>query len=93
MDDRAVAAYLERIGVARPEVADAAALRRLHLAHQRTIPFENLSIHLGEPISLAGDDLFAKIVTRRRGGFCYQEGRSAQDFRQVVKRRALGMSR
>lgn len=72
MDDSAVAAYLERIGAARPEVADAAALRTLHLAHQRTVPFENLSIHLGEPISLATGDLFTKIVTRRRGGFCYE---------------------
>jgi N-hydroxyarylamine O-acetyltransferase len=36
------------------------------------VPFENLSIHLGEPISLAEGDLIAKIVTRRRGGFCYE---------------------
>ncbi|HLX51754.1 MAG TPA: arylamine N-acetyltransferase [Streptosporangiaceae bacterium] len=72
MDDSAVAAYLERIGAGRPEVVDAAALRTLHLAHQRAVPFENLSIHLDEPISLAGDDLFDKIVTRRRGGFCYE---------------------
>ena len=72
MDDSAVDAYLDRIGAARPGVADAAALRALHLAHQRTVPFENLSIHLDEPISLATGDLFAKIVTRRRGGFCYE---------------------
>src|SRR5207247_5447824 len=36
------------------------------------VPFENLSIHLAEPISLAEDDLLGKIVTRRRGGFCYE---------------------
>jgi N-hydroxyarylamine O-acetyltransferase len=74
VDDSAVAAYLERIGMARPrpKIIDAAALRELHLAHQRTVPFENLSIHLDEPISLATGDLFAKIVTRRRGGFCYE---------------------
>ena len=36
------------------------------------MPFENLSIHLGEPISLDEDDLIGKIVSRRRGGFCYE---------------------
>ncbi|PZG01625.1 arylamine N-acetyltransferase family protein [Micromonospora deserti] len=67
-----VTAYLERIGVERPRVADGAALRELHRAHQTVVPFENLSIHLGEPISLAEDDLIDKIVQRRRGGFCYE---------------------
>ena len=72
IDAAAVAAYLDRIGAQRPVVLDAAALGALHHAHQLTVPFENLSIHLGEPISLDEDDLIAKIVTRRRGGFCYE---------------------
>jgi len=38
----------------------------------RTVPFENLSIHAGEPIVLDDKALFAKIVERRRGGFCYE---------------------
>jgi N-hydroxyarylamine O-acetyltransferase len=72
MDDRALSAYLDRVRARRPELVDAEAFRSLHLAHQRAVPFENLSIHLSEPISLAEDDLFDKIVTRRRGGFCYE---------------------
>jgi N-hydroxyarylamine O-acetyltransferase len=67
-----VTAYLDRIGVPRPAVADDAVLRELSRAHQATVPFENLSIHLGEPISLDPDDLFDKVVRRRRGGFCYE---------------------
>ncbi len=67
-----LAAYLARIGVRGPLVLDAAALRGLHQAHLATVPFENLSIHLGEPISLNEADLIGKIVTRRRGGFCYE---------------------
>jgi N-hydroxyarylamine O-acetyltransferase len=67
-----VSDYLSRIGIGRPATADAAALRELHRAHLMTVPFENLSIHLNEPISLAEADLLEKIVTRRRGGFCYE---------------------
>lgn len=72
MDERALTAYLDRIGAQRPGVLDEAALHALHRAHLMTVPFENLSIHLNEPISLAADDLVSKIVTRRRGGFCYE---------------------
>ena len=70
MDHETVLAYLDRVGVAAPAVSDAASLRALHLAHQVTVPFENLSIHLAEPISLDEGDLVDKIVRRRRGGFC-----------------------
>jgi len=72
MDDKLLNEYLLRIGVERPGSADAPALRSLHRAHQMTVPFENLSIHLPEPISLGADDLIDKIVVRRRGGFCYE---------------------
>jgi N-hydroxyarylamine O-acetyltransferase len=72
MDDQILTAYLRRIAVPRPDVVDAAALAVLHRAHQIAVPFENLSIHLSEPISLDEDDLISKIVNRRRGGFCYE---------------------
>jgi len=72
MDDEMAATYLERISATRPPVLDAAALRRLHRAHLMSVPFENLSIHVGEAVSLGDDDLADKIVRRRRGGFCYE---------------------
>jgi N-hydroxyarylamine O-acetyltransferase len=65
-------AYLARIGTPRPQRPDAAALLALHRAHLLTVPFENLSIALGEPISLEPGDLLRKVVTHRRGGFCYE---------------------
>src|SRR3954468_6333227 len=67
-----VAAYLERIGYQGPRAPTAETLRRLHLAHLYAVPFENLSIHWGEPIELDDEALFEKIVVRRRGGFCYE---------------------
>jgi N-hydroxyarylamine O-acetyltransferase len=72
MDEQTLDAYLHRIGAERPAVLDETALAGLHRAHLLTVPFENLSIHLGEPISLAEPDLISKIVTGRRGGFCYE---------------------
>jgi N-hydroxyarylamine O-acetyltransferase len=72
LSQETAAAYLRRIGVTPPATADAAAVRLLHRAHQVAIPFENLSIHLDEPISLEESDLVSKIVQRRRGGFCYE---------------------
>ena len=72
MDDKLLNEYLLRIGVERSGPADAPALGALHRAHQMTVPFENLSIHLAEPISLSADDLIDKVVVRRRGGFCYE---------------------
>jgi N-hydroxyarylamine O-acetyltransferase len=67
-----VTAYLERIDYRGPLAPTAETLRRLHVAHLLTVPFENLSIHAGEPIVLEDEPLYAKIVQRRRGGFCYE---------------------
>jgi N-hydroxyarylamine O-acetyltransferase len=67
-----VGAYLDRIGVRRPIGRDAASLRYLQISHLLAVPFENLSIHWGEPIVLDEEALFEKVVVRRRGGFCYE---------------------
>ncbi|MFD4907434.1 arylamine N-acetyltransferase family protein [Kitasatospora purpeofusca] len=70
--DERVAAYLARIGAERPARAGAAELARLQEAHLDAVPFENLSIHLGEPVVLEPEALLEKVVGRRRGGFCYE---------------------
>jgi N-hydroxyarylamine O-acetyltransferase len=72
VDGAEVDAYLARIGAARPGRADTAALRELQLRHLLAVPFENLSIHLGEPIVLEPGALRDKLLRRRRGGFCYE---------------------
>src|SRR5947208_16405762 len=72
MDHETVVAYLDRVGVPASAASGAAGLRALHRAHQLTVPFENLSIHLADPISLDEPDLIDKIVRRRRAGFCYE---------------------
>src|SRR5688500_12747402 len=65
-------AYLERINYRGPLEPTAETLRGLQVAHLLAVPFENLSIHAGEPIVLDDEALFDKVVARRRGGFCYE---------------------
>ncbi len=72
MDEAQVNAYLARIVAERPARADAESLRRLELRHLLAVPFENVSIHLGERIDLDESALVDKLVRRRRGGFCYE---------------------
>ncbi|MFA7419125.1 MAG: arylamine N-acetyltransferase [Melioribacteraceae bacterium] len=67
-----ISAYLERINYRGELVPTIETLGALQLAHLRAIPFENLSIHENEPIVLQEESLFDKIVTRKRGGFCYE---------------------
>ena len=64
--------YLKRINYAGSQTPDIELLKQLQLAHLLTVPFENLSIHIREPIVLQYELLYDKIVKRRRGGFCYE---------------------
>ena len=67
-----VRAYLERIDADPNPEPTLATLRTLHEQHLISVPFENLDIHFGVPIVLDQDKILAKVVTRRRGGFCYE---------------------
>lgn len=65
-------AYLARIDYAGQRTPTAATLAALQQAHLYAVPFENLDIGRGVALSLEPAALFAKVVTRRRGGFCYE---------------------
>lgn len=65
-------AYLKRIKYHGPLLHSADCLRALHRAHMLNVPFENLDIPLGNKISISLPSFYEKIVTRRRGGFCYE---------------------
>jgi N-hydroxyarylamine O-acetyltransferase len=66
-------AYLRRIRVAGRPRPDLETLQRLHLGHARNIPFENLDIQMGLPISLELPDVEDKLVRRGRGGYCFEQ--------------------
>jgi N-hydroxyarylamine O-acetyltransferase len=65
-------AFLKRIGVRGPASPDLATLRAVHRAFPFAVPFENLDVQLRRPVALDIEEIFDKIVARRRGGWCYE---------------------
>lgn len=66
--------YFARIGLDEdtPVTKTYEFLCNLQLAHVTTVPYENLDILKGKPLSLKWDDLYEKIVTRGAGGYCFE---------------------
>lgn len=60
-------AYFARTGA-----SASSSLTELHEAHVRAIPFENIDVMLGLVPSLDLADIQAKLLVRRRGGYCYE---------------------
>ena len=67
-------AYLSRVGYDGPTKPDLATLAGLLAAHMNAIPFENIEVLLGRPIRLDLGGVQKKIVTDRRGGYCFEQG-------------------
>lgn len=65
--------YFERIGYGGATTPDLEVLQALVIAHTKAIPFENLDPVMGVPVDdLSPGALAAKLVRRRRGGYCYE---------------------
>ena len=69
----ALAPYLERVGYSGDLSPTPMTLEALHLAHATSIPFENLDLLLGRGIRLDLESLQRKLVTERRGGYCFEQ--------------------
>ncbi|HEV2401347.1 MAG TPA: arylamine N-acetyltransferase [Candidatus Sulfotelmatobacter sp.] len=67
-----VPAYLARIAYSGPIDPTPGTLRALHRAHLLAVPFENLDISLGRKIVADEGLILNKIISLRRGGFCYE---------------------
>ena len=70
MTEEQIIAYLARIGISSPVPLTLEGLGKLQMAHRLTVPFENLDIVAGRPLSLELPHLYDKIVRRRQGGVC-----------------------
>lgn len=65
--------YLDRIDYDGAVEPDFATLFALQEAHVCSVPFENLDVQLGRPLSIRIEDAYEKIVTHGRGGWCYEQ--------------------
>ena len=66
-------AYFARISYDGPREATLDVLRAIHRKHPEAIPFENIDVLLGKPISLEPADIDAKLIDAGRGGYCYEQ--------------------
>lgn len=64
--------YLERIKYAGPAEPSFECLTGIHRCQAFTIPYENLDIQLGRYVDRDTQRIFDKLVSRRRGGWCYE---------------------
>jgi N-hydroxyarylamine O-acetyltransferase len=67
-----IKAYLDRIGYQGPRDPNEATLKAVHRAHLLAIPYENLDVQFRTPLTTDPAAAYAKIVGRRRGGWCYE---------------------
>lgn len=66
-------AYLARIGLAAAPQRSGAGLEQILAAHRRHIAFENYDVMLGRGVALDDAAVFAKLVSRGRGGYCFEQ--------------------
>jgi N-hydroxyarylamine O-acetyltransferase len=66
-------AYFARTGYTGSRAPTLETLHGLVRAHVQTIPFENIDVLLGVPISLELEAIEQKLVRDRRGGYCFEQ--------------------
>jgi N-hydroxyarylamine O-acetyltransferase len=66
-------AWLKRIGYSDSTTPTLETLNRLILAHSHSIAYETLDIMLGRPPKLDVASLQSKMITSKRGGYCFEQ--------------------
>lgn len=73
MNQEQLMQYLNRIGIDEMPSFGIDGIAQVQRAHLEEVPFENIDILDGKvPLAVDTDELFDKIVVRRRGGICYE---------------------
>ena len=71
MNDAQISKYLNRIKL-EGSLPNLAGLTKLQEHHMENIPFENLDVVIGRTIKIDQESLFDKLITRNRGGYCFE---------------------
>jgi N-hydroxyarylamine O-acetyltransferase len=80
----ALDSYLARIALSERPAADAEGLAIVQRAHRLSIPFENLDVVLGREIGIDATSVFAKLVSGKRGGYCFEHGQLFLDALEAL---------
>ena len=64
--------YFDRIGLHSTANADITTVTEMMRCQLFTVPFENLDVQAGKVVSLVPEEIVEKILTRGRGGYCYE---------------------
>jgi N-hydroxyarylamine O-acetyltransferase len=91
-DDFDLGAYFDRIGYGGPAVPRLDTLREIHRLHPQAIAFENLNPLLRWPVLLDTRSLQQKLVTQRRGGYCYEHNLLLKRALERVGFRVAGLA-
>ncbi|QIY90354.1 arylamine N-acetyltransferase family protein [Chryseobacterium gallinarum] len=73
MDALKLQQYLQRIHYSGDAETTMETLKKIHQLHPKHIPFENIDPYTGTVPSLSPDDIFNKLITTLRGGYCYEQ--------------------
>jgi len=91
-DDFDLAAYFERIGYDGPKTARLETLCEIHRLHPHAIAFENLNPLLRWPVPLDARSLQQKLVTQRRGGYCYEHNLLMKHALESIGFKVVGLA-
>lgn len=78
-------AYLERIKYHGDVSASLETVCAVMEHHLRAIPFENIDVQLGLPVSYDLDDIVKKLVNNARGGYCYEQNGLFAQFLEYLE--------
>ena len=65
--------YLSRLGMQRPLAPTLETLRRIHVAHLREFPFDNLEIQRHGRIRTDLESIESKFLSGTTGGYCFEQ--------------------
>lgn len=85
-------AYFERIGYDGDRIPSLDVLRKLHLLHTQSIPFENLSPLAGMEVKLDIPSLLDKFTRQGRGGYCYEHNLLFQHVLHALGFKTTGLA-
>ena len=85
-------AYCARIGYSGPREPALTVLQALVAQHLAAIPFENFDVLLKQPIQLDLPSLYAKLVGKRRGGYCFEHNLLLLDVLRRMGFSAVGLA-